>query len=50
MILDNFCKKSSFLKAKKILTLIFFAKKAKIIKEITLPEESRDVNYKSQEI
>ena len=32
--MDHFCKKLSFLKAKKILTLIFFAEKSKNRKKI----------------
>jgi hypothetical protein len=50
MILDRFCKKSPFLKEKIFLTSFFLQKKAKKIKIKTLPEESKDVGCKSQEI
>ena len=50
IILDCFCKKSSFFEGEKNFDVHFFAEKSKNHKKMTLPEDSRDVNCKSQEI
>ena len=50
MILDHFCKKSSCFEGEKKFDVHFFCRKKQKSYKMTLPQESRNVNCKSQEI